>query len=73
MKYSHFFKNTDGTAIELSVGVSSAKSQGVSIGTHHYRISGGFTEDIWFSEDGLLARLEMAAKDGSSIIFSGQW
>jgi hypothetical protein len=74
-KFQRLFKNIDGTIINVStedLGPAVVKSRGQPLSAHHYRISGDLNEDLWFSDDGLLARLLLAATDGSTLTFSAE-
>lgn len=40
-----------------------------AVPAHHYRITGDLDRDVWYDDDGLLARLVMTADDGSTVTY----
>jgi hypothetical protein len=62
----------DGRTMTVAVadrGAETVKVDGGSVEAHHYRISGDLQRDVWYDDDGLLARLELTAEDGSLVTY----
>jgi len=62
----------DGTIMSVRVadlGSENVPVNGGNLNTHHYRISGGLERDLWYDENGNLARVAFKAEDGSTVTY----
>jgi len=62
----------DGTIMSVRVadlGSENVPVNGGNLNAHHYRISGGLERDLWYDENGNLARVAFKAEDGSTVTY----
>ncbi len=62
----------DGKVVNIRVadlGKERVQVKGGQIAAHHYRLSGGVERDLWYDENGNLARVAFKADDGSIVTY----
>ena len=62
----------DGKVMKVRVadlGVENISTKRGSVNAHHYRMSGGLERDLWYDENGNLARVAFKADDGSTVTY----
>jgi len=62
----------DGTIMPVRVsdlGAETIPVKGGQIKAHHYRLSQGLSRDLWFDNEGNLARVAFKADDGSTVTY----
>jgi WD40 repeat protein len=72
LRSGSLFSNIDGHVMKVKVrdlGASTLSVRGAATAVSHYELSGGLSKELWFTEDGLLARLRLPGPDGSAVTF----
>ncbi|MCW8916634.1 MAG: DUF6134 family protein [Magnetovibrio sp.] len=69
---TQLLNSQDGKILDVSVknlGTENIPVHGILTQTHHYGISGEFTRELWFDEDGKLVKVEFPDKSKTTITF----